>query len=289
MPFMAFSNLVGGVLGYESTQQTNAMQMQLAQQQMAFQKDLATNAMQYRVADLQKAHLNPALAYSLGGAQAMPGAQAQLQNPGPGIQQAASAVGQAAQYAANVRATNASAAKTEAETPGNVVVLKPDGTPDWSNPQNTGGVLGNLAMARGTLDLKNLDLTSQQIQQDVLYRRSQTTGQDVQNALSGLNFGIANTLARWTIDQAIANSRIAQAGVDPAEAYAKLMSGSAGPWIKGFETIGVPVLNLVIKALGTFTPLGRGASAIGAFRPQFGRPPNFPSGAQVPTLQPVNP
>lgn len=107
--------LVGDVLGFMGGQNTNAQQMALAQQQMAFQKDLATNAMQYRVADLKKAGLNPYLAVAGGsaqGAQAMPGAMAQLQNPAASFQ----AAGQQATNALQLMTQDAQIQQMKAQT-----------------------------------------------------------------------------------------------------------------------------------------------------------------------------
>lgn len=52
-------DVVGGVLGLGSTKDTNDAQVSLAREQMAYQKELAQNQIQWRVEDAKKAGLHP--------------------------------------------------------------------------------------------------------------------------------------------------------------------------------------------------------------------------------------
>lgn len=69
---------LGGFLGQQST---NDAQMELANNQMAFQERMSSTAHQREVQDLLAAGLNPMLSGLRTGATTPPGAMAQLQNP----------------------------------------------------------------------------------------------------------------------------------------------------------------------------------------------------------------
>jgi hypothetical protein len=78
------SSLLGSAVGaagsYFGTQSQNSANAAQAQAQMDFQRDMSGTAYQRAVQDMQKAGLNPMLAYSQGGATTPAGAMAQMQN-----------------------------------------------------------------------------------------------------------------------------------------------------------------------------------------------------------------
>lgn len=74
--------LTNGATGNAISQQaTNAQQMALADKQMGFQERMSSTAYQRAMADMQKAGLNPMLAFQQGGASTPGGAMASLEAP----------------------------------------------------------------------------------------------------------------------------------------------------------------------------------------------------------------
>ena len=100
---------LGGLFGYKGTQETNVASAQQAQKQMDFQRDMSNTAVQRRMADLQKAGINPILAGSKE-ASSPAGAMAPVMNKAMIALQNASS-------AAAINKTNAETALIKSELP----------------------------------------------------------------------------------------------------------------------------------------------------------------------------
>lgn len=92
------SAILGSVLGYKGQREANDTNLQSVREQIAFQREMSNTAIQRRTEDLQKAGLNPMLAYQQGGASTPAGAVANVGNSGAaaasaGASSAAAAIG----------------------------------------------------------------------------------------------------------------------------------------------------------------------------------------------------
>lgn len=80
MAFPIGAAAISGALDYLGTREANEANKKLAREQMDFQERMSNTAYQRAVADLEKAGLNPILAYTQGGASTPQGASAQMQS-----------------------------------------------------------------------------------------------------------------------------------------------------------------------------------------------------------------
>lgn len=106
---MAIGPLVGGAVSAFGQNSANETNRQLAREQMAFQENMSNTAYQRSMADMEKAGLNPMLAFMKGGASTPGGATAKMENVAEGAERVPMEV-------MALKSMKAATAKTEAET-----------------------------------------------------------------------------------------------------------------------------------------------------------------------------
>lgn len=120
VPWGSIATAAAGGLNFLGQKDANATNMQLAQNQMDFQREMSNTSYQRAVADMKKAGLNPMLAYSQGGASSPGGASTTVQNKFSGSVQAAQQMQlqneTIKQIQSQTQVNNATAAKTQADT-----------------------------------------------------------------------------------------------------------------------------------------------------------------------------
>jgi hypothetical protein len=120
IPWGTIATAAAGGLNFLGQKGANSANMQIAQNQMDFQREMSNTAYQRAVKDMQAAGLNPMLAYSQGGASSPVGASTTVQNKFSGAVQAAQAQQMQNEALKQVQSqttvNNSVAAKNNAET-----------------------------------------------------------------------------------------------------------------------------------------------------------------------------
>ena len=106
-------SIIGSGIGFLGQESANSSNTAASDKQMAFQKEMSSTAYQRAVEDMQKAGLNPMLAYSQGGASAPLGSMPNIQNSASGVGQGVASAIQAKQVMANLQQVNSQTSLNE--------------------------------------------------------------------------------------------------------------------------------------------------------------------------------
>lgn len=214
--------LAAGGINYAGQQAANTANAKQAEQQMAFQNEMSSTAYQRAVADLQKAGLSPALAYSQGGASTPGGAMAQMGNAlGPlatTALQAATTLQGLQNAKADMDLTDAKSDQVRSETSLNVL-RDPLIRSQTRESTASAGALEQTA--------RNAEETLKGIQLDNAYKANTLASRTGQEAAKSRGLGAEATISELGIQGAKSESTFAEK-TGPLAPFVRLLQGIFG-------------------------------------------------------------
>lgn len=231
--------LAAAALSYFGQKDTNDTNMQLGQDQMAFQERMSSTAYQRATADMKAAGINPMLAYQQGGASSPAGAMPQVQNS-VGVAMSSALQAQAVQQGtAQTELIKAQAEKTKSETVSNdlnsALVASQIASHDSAAARDTASAITTNVSRQKAATYE--DLNQAEIQQR--YAAAEHSAADARFKRS---HGDAMDKGGFAADVAArkAEAKLKELGIPAAEAEAQFFrgAGQASPYVRGiFEAM----------------------------------------------------
>lgn len=243
-------NLIGSAVsalaGYFGQKETNATNIQLGREQMDFQERMSNTSYQRAIQDMQKAGLNPMLAYSQGGASAPAGSMPQIQNAvGAGMSSAAQAM-QTLQGAASIK-------QSEAQTENIKAATEKIQSETMEKDLNSAMLTSQIGQIQTGTKRTEIDAETAKLLQDWQVMKQQFSAMRAQMEyradaatpdtpdMKGTTFAADSARRR-------AESEISQLGIAPAKAASKFAESEIG--------IGSPYLRELLNVIRGITSAG---------------------------------